>query len=416
MKKDFRSSPESSGKFYEGLQPRKRALPAEEEESPRNREDICPIYRKCSGCQMQNLPYPDQLRWKQAQVQKLLGRYGHIPFIIGMDNPCHYRNKVQTIFGRTRAGKIVSGIWQSREERIAITDSCMIEDEKASAIAATVRRLLPAFKLEPYDLRTGRGFFRHLLVRRAVKTDQLMAVLVTASPIFPQKTAFARALLKAHPDITTLVLNINEGDTALMLGSREEVLFGPGYIEDRLCGLTFRISPRSFYQVNPVQTEVLYGKALEFAGLTGTERVIDAYCGIGTIGLTAAGKAGEVIGIESNAAAVRDARENARLNGIQNIRFVEADAGRCLAEMAKEKERVDLVLMDPPRAGSDRRFLSSLLKLAPQKIVYISCNPETLARDLQTLTGGGYRVKRMQPVDMFPWTHHTEVVCLLSKS
>ena len=413
--KKYPRDEETGKKFYEGLKPRRR-VPAPEEEEPKGkREGICPNYRKCSGCQMQNLPYEDQLRWKQAKMQKLLGGYGRVPFIIGMEEPTHYRNKVQVAFGKTRAGKIVSGIWQSKDERIVITDSCMIEDKKAAEIAGTVRRLLPAFKLEPYDAYSHKGWFRHLLVRHAVHTGELMVVLVGATAVFSQKNAFAKALLKAHPEITTLVFNVNDTDTALMLGKHEEVLYGNGYIEDKLCGLTFRISPRSFYQVNPIQTEVLYGKALEFADLTGTERVLDAYCGIGTIGMAAAAKAGEVIGVENNAAAVRDAKQNATLNGVKNIRFVEADAGQFLSQMAVEGEPLDVLLMDPPRAGSDRRFLASVLKLSPKKVVYISCNPDTLARDLQTLVKGGYKVRKMQPVDMFPWTHHIETVVLLSR-
>lgn len=413
--KKYPQRDEKGKKFYEALQSRKRAPAPEEEEPKGKREGICPNYRKCSGCQMQNLPYADQLRWKQAKMQKLLGNYGRVPFIIGMEEPTHYRNKVQVAFGKTRAGRIVSGIWQSREERIVITDSCMIEDKKAAEIAGTVRRLLPAFKVEPYDAYSGTGWFRHILVRKAVHTGELMVVLVGATPVFSQKNAFAKALLKAHPEITTLVFNVNDTDTALMLGKHEEVLYGNGYIEDKLCGLTFRISPRSFYQVNPIQTEVLYGKALEFAGLTGTERVLDAYCGIGTIGMAAASRAGEVIGVENNAAAVWDARQNAKLNGVKNIRFVEADAGQFLSRMVEDGEKLDVLLMDPPRAGSDKRFLSSVLKLAPKKVVYISCNPDTLARDLQTLVKGGYKVKKMQPVDMFPWTHHIECAVMLTR-
>ena len=390
--------------------------PAETHQSQLTEEqEICPIYKKCSGCQMQNLPYPDQLRWKQSQVKKLLGRYGSIPFIIGMAHPYHYRNKVQVAFGRTRAGKTVTGIWQSKEQRIAITDSCMIEDRAGAEIAASLRRLLPAFKLAVWDPRTGQGFFRHLLVRRAVKTGQLMVVLVGATPVFPQKAALTKALLKAHPDITTVVFVVNDQPTNLLLGQREEVLYGPGYIEDQLCGLTFRISPRSFYQVNPTQTEILYQKAIQFAGLTGTETVIDAYCGIGTIGMCAAAHAGQVIGVESNPAAVRDARENARRNGVKNIQFTAADAGRYLTEMAESELKADVLLMDPPRAGSDRRFLSAVLKMQPGRIVYISCNPETQARDLAVLVRGGYQVKKIQPVDMFPWTHHVECVVSFSK-
>ena len=240
-----------------------------------------------------------------------------------------------------------------------------------------------------------------------------MVVLVTVSPIFPSKNNFVKALRKEHPEITTVVLNVNDRQTSMVLGDRNIVLYGPGFIKDRLMGLTFRISPSSFYQVNPVQTEVVYGKAMEFAAMTGKERVIDAYCGTGTIGIIASGNARDVIGVELNRDAIRDARMNARENKIRNVRFVPGDAGWFMEGMAAEGEKVEVVLMDPPRSGSDRKFLHSLLTLSPEKIVYVSCNPETLARDLACLTKRDYLVKKMQPVDMFPLTDSVEVVCLL---
>ncbi|MCI8601754.1 MAG: 23S rRNA (uracil(1939)-C(5))-methyltransferase RlmD [Oscillospiraceae bacterium] len=399
--------------FYEALKKSRPAHPAEPEKKAWT--PPCGIYKKCGGCQMQNLPYIDQLRWKQSQLQKMLGRYGRLPFILGMDDPTHYRNKMQVAFGCTRGGKTVSGVWQAKERRIAVTDSCMLEDPAAAKIAATVRRLLPAFKLTPYDAASDRGFFRHLLVRKAEGTGELMVVLVGASPAFPHKANFAKALLKAHPEITTLVYAVNDSDIELTITGHEETLFGRGYIEDRLCGLVFRISPRSFYQVNAKGAALLYNKAMGFADLQGGERVIDAYCGIGTIGLIAAGQAGEVLGIENNPAAVRDAQQNAKLNQISNIHFVCADAGDYLQKFADDGGSADLLLMDPPRAGSSRKFLEAAIKLSPEKIVYISCNPETLARDLQALVRGGYQVKKMQPVDMFPWTHHIECAVLLQK-
>jgi len=238
--------------------------------------------------------------------------------------------------------------------------------------------------------------------------------LVTAGPIFPAKNNFVKALRKEHPDITTIVHNINPYQTSLVLGERENVLYGMGKIEDELCGLTFRISPRSFYQINPVQTEVLYNTAMEYADMSGREKVIDAYCGIGTIGLVASKRAGEVIGVELNRDAVHDAISNAKRNGIKNVRFFCDDAGEFMLGMAQDGERADIVFMDPPRAGSDECFLSSLVTLAPKKIVYISCNPETQQRDLRFLTKRGYKVEKIQPVDMFPHTNHVETVVLLS--
>ena len=375
----------------------------------------CPHSRKCGGCQLQNLTYAEQLEWKNRLCVKLLGRFAHVEPILGMENPYHYRNKVQAAFGTTRAGRIISGIYQSSTHNIVAVDSCMTEDRTADKIIVDIRRLLADFKMTTYNEVTGRGFLRHVLVKRGFATNEVMVVLVTGTPIFPARNNFLRALLKLHPEITTVVQNVNDRYTSMLLGPSEKTLYGPGFITDVLCGLKFRISAKSFYQINPVQTEVLYGKAMEFAGLTGRETVIDAYCGIGTIGMIAAKTAGQVLGVEVNRDAVRDAIANAKLNNMKNIRFVCADAGEFMVDMAQNGERCDVLLMDPPRAGSDQAFLSSAVTLAPTRIVYVSCNPETLARDLLFLTKRGYRVKKIQPVDMFPHTNHVETVVLLSK-
>ena len=374
----------------------------------------CPHSRKCGGCQLQNLTYAEQLEWKNRLCVKLLGRFAHVEPILGMENPYHYRNKVQAAFGTTRAGRIISGIYQSSTHNIVAVDSCMTEDRTADKIIVDIRRLLADFKMTTYNEVTGRGFLRHVLVKRGFATNEVMVVLVTGTPIFPARNNFLRALLKLHPEITTVVQNVNDRYTSMLLGPSEKTLYGPGFITDVLCGLKFRISAKSFYQINPAQTEVLYGKAMEFAGLTGRETVIDAYCGIGTIGMIAAKTAGQVLGVEVNRDAVRDAIANAKLNNIKNIRFVCADAGEFMVDMAQNGERCDVLLMDPPRAGSDQAFLSSAVTLAPTRIVYVSCNPETLARDLLFLTKRGYRVKKIQPVDMFPHTNHVETVVLLS--
>ena len=375
----------------------------------------CPLAHKCGGCQLQNLSYKEQLAWKQRKVEKLLKKFGKVSPIIGMDDPWHYRNKVQAAFGVQRGGRIVSGVYQSSTHRIVPVDSCLIEDKKADEIIVTIRNLMKSFKLTAYDEYHEEGILRHVLVKRGFATNQIMVVLVTSGPIFPSKRNFVGALLKKHPDITTVIQNINPYRTSLVLGERENVLYGSGYIEDILCGMRFRISSRSFYQINPVQTQVLYGKAVELAALTGKETVIDAYCGIGTIGLIASRSAGQVVGAELNPEAVTDAVANAQLNQAENIRFVAADAGEFMAEMANAGQKADVVFMDPPRAGSDEAFLSSLVQLMPERIVYISCNPETQARDLAYLTKQGYRVQAIQPVDMFPHTNHVETVVLLSK-
>ena len=375
----------------------------------------CPYAKKCGGCSLQNLPYEEQLHLKQAKLIGLLGRFGRVEEIIGMDDPTHYRNKIQAAF-KSKSGKVISGVYQSASRRIVEVEDCMLEDECAAPILATVRKLCGSMKIKPYDMESGQGFLRHVLIRRGFVSGEIMVVLVTAKGEFRSERSFVNELIRRHPEITTVVRNVNPTDTARFLGNESHVLHGEGFITDRLCGLDFRISPRSFYQVNPVQTEILYGKAKAFAALTGKETVIDAYCGTGTIGLTMAADAKEIIGVEVNRDAVADAMDNARRNGIANATFHAADAGEFMEAMAAKGQTADVVVTDPPRAGCSGRFLHSLLKLAPARVVYVSCNPETLARDLYTLTKGGYKVRKMQPVDMFPFTSHVEcVVCLTKK-
>lgn len=373
----------------------------------------CNISKKCGGCQFQGIPYKEQLKKKQKKEQSLLGAYGKVCSIIGMENPYYYRNKVHAVFDRDRKGNIISGIYEEGTHRVVPVENCLIEDEKSQEIIRTIRGMLKSFKIRTYDEDKGYGLLRHVLIRRGFSTGEIMVVLVTGSPIFPSKNNFVKALRKAHPEITTVVLNVNDRQTSMVLGDREKPIFGPGFIKDRLCGCMFRISPKSFYQVNPVQTEILYQTAIDYAGLTGKETVIDAYCGIGTIGLIAAKKAGKVIGVELNKDAVKDARINAKENKITNVAFYQGDAGRFMVEMAAKGEKADVVFMDPPRAGSDERFLSSVVKLSPKKVIYISCNPETLARDLKYLTKHHYKVEKIQPVDMFPFCDHCETVCEL---
>lgn len=382
-----------------------------------SREPSCPVYRKCGGCQLQNMDYARQLQFKQRKVEGLLGEFHKVEPIIGMEAPYHYRNKVSAAFALTRSKQIISGVYQDSTHRIVPVDQCLIEDQKADEIICSVRRLMKSFQLLPYDEVTQRGFLRHVLVKRGFATNQIMVVLVTGTPIFPAKKRFVEALLKLHPEITTILMNINDRYTSMVLGDQEKMLYGPGKIEDILCGCRFQISAKSFYQINPLQTEILYGKAMEYAGLTGKETVIDAYCGIGTIGLVAAKQgAKKVTGVELNRDAVKDAIGNAKRNRLSNTWFCVGDAGEFMLEMSLEKEPVDVVFMDPPRAGSDQTFLSSLIALSPKKVVYISCNPETQRRDLGYLTAkGDYRVDRIQPVDMFPHTNHVETVCLLTK-
>ena len=375
----------------------------------------CKVWKKCGGCQFQGVPYTEQIKIKQKNMNKLLKKYGNVKPIIGMENPFYYRNKVHAVFDRDKKGNIICGTYEAGTHRVVPVEECMIEDKTSQEIIRAIRDMLKSFRIKTYDEDTGYGLLRHVLVRRGFSTDEIMVVLVVASPIFPSKNNFVKALRKKFPQISTVVLNVNDKKTSMVLGERDIVLYGKGFIRDRLCGCTFRISPQSFYQVNPVQTELLYKTAIEYAGLGRRERVIDAYCGIGTIGLVAAGKAREVIGIELNKNAVRDAIVNARENKITNARFYQGDAGEFMEGMVSEGERADVVFMDPPRTGSTEKFLTSMVKLGPSRIVYISCGPDTLARDLEFLTKHGYVTRKIQPVDMFSFTEHCEVVCLLTK-
>ena len=377
----------------------------------------CPVAEKCGGCKWIHKPYAEQLSLKEKWVRELMQPYCNPEPIIGMENPMYYRNKVHAVFGEDRKHNPISGIYQEGTHFIVPVDSCMIENQKADAIIVSIRELLKSFKIRPYNEDTGYGLLRHVLIRTGHATGQIMVVLVLGSPVMPSKNNFVKALLKLHPEITTIVVNVNNRSTSMILGDKEQVIYGKGYIEDVLCGKTFRISPKSFYQVNPVQTEKLYGKALEYAALTGKETVVDAYCGTGTIGMIASDKAGKVIGVELNPDAVKDARINAKCNNVKNIQFYQNDAGKFLVEMASQQAKVDVVLMDPSRAGSDEAFLSSVVQIGPKKIVYISCNPETLVRDLGYLKKKGYQVKKAVPVDMFPYTDlkHVEMVCLIEK-
>lgn len=377
---------------------------------------VCEIHKKCSGCQLMNLEYPEQLKYKQSKVIKLLGRYGHVDGIIGMADPYRYRNKATRAFRlRYPNRRIISGIYQSSTGGVVPADDCLLEDRLSGQIIKDLRRLLPKYKALPYDEVSRRGSIKFATVRKAAGTGEYMLTIATASPIFPKGAELARELVELHPEIKTVVQNVAGTDGKILLGEQEKPLFGDGRITDRLMGLKFLISSKSFYQVNPAQTGRLYSLAVEMAELKKTDRVLDCYCGIGTIGLIASKHCGEVIGVESNSAAVKDAVKNARLNRITNAQFVSMDTGEFLSEMLSAGESADAAFLDPARAGCDRLALESLIKLSPGRIVYVSCSPETQARDLGVLVKAGYRVRRIQPVDMFPFTGHVETVCLLSK-
>ena len=398
---------------HESFKPGKRTNPKAEK---LKKESGCSIAGKCGSCRYSGVPYDKQLKTKQKMMQELLGGFGRVEPITGMEDPLHYRAKVHYAFDRDRRGNIIAGCYEADSHKVVdlTLTGCLIEDEKCQEIMATVKKLMYSFKIKTYDEDTGYGLLRHCLIRRGVNTGEIMVVLVLSSPIFPGKNNFVKALRSAHPEIKTIVINVNDADTSLVLGEKEIVIYGPGYITDELMGLKFRISPKSFYQVNPRQTEKLYQTAIGLAGLTGKETVLDAYCGTGTIGLCAAKSAREVIGVELNPDAVRDARINAKINGIKNAVFHVGDAGEFMEKNAVAL-KCDVLFMDPPRSGSTEKFLNAAVKAAPNRIIYISCGPESLKRDLNILTKKGYAVKRIQSVDMFPFTEHVETVVLMSR-
>ena len=382
---------------------------------------VCPVAKKCGGCEFQGMPYAEQLKHKEKRVRILLDSFGKVHPIIGMKDPYHYRNKVHAVFDRDRRGNAISGVYQKGTHKVVPVDSCMIEDQKADEIIVTIRGLLKSFKIKTYDEDTQYGLLRHVLIRRGFSTGEIMVVLVTASPVFPSKTNFVKALRKVHPEITTVVQNINDRGTSMVLGTRDVVLYGKGFIEDKLCGCTFRISAQSFYQVNPVQTEKLYSTALEYAGLTGEESVWDLYCGIGTISLFLSQKAKQVYGVEIVPQAIEDAKNNAALNGITNAQFYVGKAEEVLPAFYNSNNldagmrHPDVIVVDPPRKGCDEQCLSTMLAMRPERIVYVSCDSATLARDLRILVDGGYELQKVRAFDQFAHTGHVETVVLLSK-
>lgn len=374
--------------------------------------------KNCGGCPLLGLDYAEQLKQKEEKVRALVGKYGPVHPIRGMEQPYYYRNKVISTFATGWGGKLTSGIYAANSHKVLPVESCLLQDEVLDKTMQAVRAAANACRYQPYDEDKGTGLVRHCLLRRGVATGQVMVVLVTAQPVLPGAKNFVKALLAEAAQrgvtVTTVVQNVNSRKTSVVLGEAEKVLYGKGFILDTLCGKTYAISPRSFYQINHAQTEVLYGLAVEAAKLTGKEVVLDAYCGIGTIGLTAADHAKQVVGVELNRDAVQDAIGNARHNGVKNARFFAADATRWIGEAAAAGEKADVIFMDPPREGSTPEFLASVARMAPKRVVYVSCNPVTLARDLATLTKLGYKAEGFTPVDMFPHTEHVETVVLLS--
>ena len=379
-----------------------------------SKEQKCAVAKKCGGCDYINSSYNKHVKEKLDIANSLIKKYGKFDGIVSMSNPYHYRNKVSAVFGFENK-KIIAGTYQKNSHRVVDTKNCLIEDEKASSIIQTIKKMCVSFKIKAYDEDSGFGFLRHVLIRVGKKSGQIMVVLVTSNVIFPNKNAFIKVLRGEHPEITTIVQNINNKNTSMVLGDREIVMYGKGYIIDELCGLNFKISPKSFYQVNREQTEKLYSQAIEYADLKDDEVLLDAYSGIGTIGLIASKSVKEVISVELNKDAHKDAITNAKINDIKNVKFYNADATAFINDLAAAKEKIDVVILDPPRTGSTEEFIAAVGRLKPRKVVYISCNPETLARDLEIFKKQRYRFEKGKLFDCFCHTGHVEGVALLSK-
>ena len=385
--------------------------------SPDRIQAPCPVARQCGGCQIQQMSYERQLTFKENKVCNNLRRLGGLDLsamevepICGMEEPFHYRNKAQFPIGRDKNGKIIAGFYAGRTHSIIANTDCLLGAEENEAILNEVISWMEVCKVDPYDEKTGKGLVRHVLIRKGFTTKELMVCLVINGRKIPQVEKLVDRLQKIE-GMTAIMANVNTEQTNVILGKEIQPIWGQDYIEDYIGNVKYRISPLSFYQVNPVQTEKLYGKALEYAELTGKETVWDLYCGIGTIGLTAADHAKQVVGVEVNREAVHDAIGNAKHNGVKNARFFAADATRWIGEAAAAGERADVIFMDPPREGSTPQFIESVARMAPKRVVYVSCNPVTLARDLELLTRKGYKVESSTPVDMFPHSEHIEVVC-----
>ena len=374
----------------------------------------CKVCTSCGGCQYQQIDYKTQLEYKTKRVKEALFRIGGIKAdvlpCIGMDNPYYYRNKIQMPYGKDRKGNVVYGFFKENSHEIIPVKECAIEDNRAAPILWDIKELVKEMKIPVYNEDSGKGILRYVLIRTSYHYKELMVVLVTSTMNFPGQRNFINELTKRHPEITTIVENVNSRHTNVILGPQEKVLFGPGFIKDDILGLSFEISASSFFQVNPVQVEKLYKTALNLIKTEQKPVILDAYSGVGTIGLIASRNASKVISVELNKDAHKNAVMNAKRNNVNNIEFYCDDAGHFINNMDSD---LDIVIMDPPRKGSDEKFLSTLLNKKPKQIIYVSCDPETLARDLKYLSSL-YQIDYVQPVDMFPMTAHVETVVSLS--
>lgn len=387
------------------------------EASPDRVDAPCEYFKQCGGCQLQHLSYEGQLKWKQKMVENVMRRLGKIDALVhpvkGMTEPWHYRNKSQIPFAKDEAGKLVAGFYKTKSHTIVDMERCLIQMDEADRVLHSLKYDLARLGVTPYDEKNHQGQLRHVVVRKGRATDEVMVVLVTKSARLAEKDAVIEAIRERIPNVTSIVQNVNNEKTNVIFGDRTFTLWGEDVIEDTIGDVRFEISARSFYQVNPIQTEVLYGQALEYAQLKGGERVIDAYCGIGSISLFLAQKAGQVMGVEIVPQAIEDAKRNAELNGFTNTLFEAGPAEEVIPRWYAEGKEADVLVVDPPRKGCDEALLNTIIEQKPKRVVYVSCNPATLARDLRILEDGGYKTKEIQPVDMFPHTTHCEAVAWL---
>ncbi|SHH19685.1 23S rRNA m(5)U-1939 methyltransferase [Caloranaerobacter azorensis DSM 13643] len=379
----------------------------------------CKISYACGGCQIQGLDYQEQLKIKTNKVKNDIKKIGHLEDVLihdtlGMDNPYRYRNKAQFPVGR-RNKKIAIGFYKRGSHEIVDTNSCIIQHEVNDKVIKLIKAYMKTYNIKPYDEKTGTGLIRHILTKTAFKTGDVMVVIITNGEKLPYKDKLIEILKSNITNLKSVIQNINTKKTNVILGDKTNVLFGTKKIIDYIGDLKFNISAKSFFQVNPVQTEVLYNKALEYAKLEGNEIVFDLYCGIGTISLFLAQKAKKVYGIEVVKEAIVDAMENARINGIENVEFYEGTAEEIFPKLYNHGIKADVVVVDPPRKGCDKKVLDTIVKMSPKRVVYVSCNPSTLARDLKYLDEKGYKTIEIQPVDMFPHTMHIETVVLIEK-
>lgn len=379
---------------------------------------VCPYFRNCGGCDLQHMVYEEQLKFKTNRVQEALKRIGGVEVevqpCLGMEKPYFYRNKVQVPFGYDKEGKLVAGFFKKTTHEIVDIDKCRIEDYDGDKIILCLKDLFNKYHVKPYDIEQDKGTVRTVLVRKSSLNRDLMVVITTRSENLNHGQEIVQELMEKYPRVKTVIQNINKIHTSILMGTDNVVLAGPGYIEDAILGVKFKVSPLSFYQVNPKQTEVLYKKAIEFAELQPSDVVLDAYCGVGTIGLCLANKVKQVTGVEIVKSAIEDAKENAKVNDINNAEFYCEDAKDFIQTAASKGLNYDVVVVDPPRNGCDSTFIESLLIMKPKKIVYVSCEPSSLARDIKLLKNA-YDVIKCQPVDMFPQTYHVETVVLMSR-